>query len=569
MAVLDWCIVGGYVVFAIAVGFIFSRRAGKSLQEYFLSGRNLPWWVVGSSMVATTFAADTPLAVTEYVRQDGIWRNWIWWALAISHVLTAVVFSRLWRRAMVLTDNELIEIRYHGKPAAALRAFKACYFSTLYNFIVMGWVTAAMSTVLSSFLKIPIIWAVVACMAIALFYSVLSGFWGVVVTDLVQFGVAIVGSIVFAILAVSEAGGLGSVLSSEACSSGQTLSLFPSMDAGFDVWMNFLVFVLVLWWAYQGADGGGYIIQRMMSAKDERHALMGTFWFAIAHYTLRVWPWVIVALASMVMLPELTSHREAYPALLSDILPAGLKGLCVAVFLAAYMSTIDTHLNWGSSYVINDIYKRFFRPEASQKHYVVASRITSVVLMLVSGFVALQITRITAAWEFLWAMGAGIGAVLILRWFWWRINAWSEISALCASLVIATILQVHEYVTEGDTQFYVKLLTVVIGSAVVWLTVTFLTRPEPEEVLKKFTDRVRPGGRWPFAVDPGVVTYKTLIAWLGGVFVVLGGMFIIGGLILGRWVLVLVSCAALASGSVLVYAGLRGTFDAPKKHFTH
>ncbi|MFC1654412.1 sodium:solute symporter family protein [Myxococcota bacterium] len=564
MAVLDWCIVAGYVVIAITVGFLFSRRAGKSISEYFLSGRNLPWWVVGSSMVATTFAADTPLAVTEYVRQDGIWRNWIWWSLAISHVLAAVVFSRLWRRAMVLTDNELIEIRYHGKPAAALRAFKACYFSTLYNFIVMGWVTAAMSTVLSSFMKIPIVWAVVACMAIALFYSVLSGFWGVVVTDMVQFGVAIVGSIVFAVLAANEAGGMSAVLSSEACTSGQTLSLFPSLGAGTDVWMNFLVFVLVMWWAYQGSDGGGYIIQRMMSAKNERHALIGTFWFALAHYILRVWPWVVVALVSMVMLPELTSHKEAYPELLSRILPAGLKGLCVAMFLAAYMSTIDTHLNWGSSYIVNDLYKRFFKQEANPKHYVVVSRITSVVLMLVSGFVALQITRITAAWELLWAMGAGIGAVLILRWFWWRINAWSEISALSASLIIATALQVYEYVSEVDMQFYVKLLTVVFGSAAVWLAVTFLTRPEPEDVLKKFTDRVRPGGWWPFEVDKGIASYRTLVAWLGGVLVVFGGMFLIGGMVLGRWIEVLVSAAVSAAGVICVYAGLRGTLDTPE-----
>jgi SSS family transporter len=564
LGAIDWIIVGGYVVFAIAVGFFFSRRAGKSITEYFLSGRNLPWWVVGSSMVATTFAADTPLAVTEYVRQDGLWRNWIWWALAISHVLAAVVFSRLWRRAMVLTDNELIEIRYHGKPAAVLRAFKACYFSTLYNFIVMGWVTAAMSTVLSAFLDIPIVWAVVACMAIALFYSVLSGFWGVVVTDLVQFGVAIVGSVVFAVLAASHAGGMDNVLSSQAVASGQTLSLFPSAGAGFDVWMNFLVFVLVMWWAYQGSDGGGYIIQRMMSAKNERHALIGTFWFAVAHYMLRVWPWIVVALVSMALLPELTSHKEAYPELLSRILPAGLKGLCVAMFLAAYMSTIDTHLNWGSSYIVNDVYKRFFKPEASQKHYVVVSKITSVVLMLVSGFVALQITSITAAWELLWAMGAGIGAVLILRWFWWRINAWSEISALSASLIIATALQVYEYVTEGDMQFYVKLLTVAFGSAVVWLTVTLLTKPEPEEVLKKFTDRVRPGGWWPFEVKKGIVGYRTLMAWLGGVMVVFGGMFLIGGLVLSGWSTALISAAVAVAGALLVYVGLRGAFDTPE-----
>jgi SSS family solute:Na+ symporter len=560
---LDWTIVGGYVVFAIAVGFVFSRRAGKSINEYFLSGRNLPWWVVGSSMVATTFAADTPLAVTEYVRQDGIWRNWIWWGLAISHVLAAVVFSRLWRRAMVLTDNELIEIRYHGKPAAVLRAFKACYFSTLYNFIVMGWVTAAMSTVLSCFMDISIEWAVVGCMAVALFYSVLSGFWGVVVTDLVQFGVAIIGSIVFAILAAENAGGMGSILSSETLAAGSTLSFFPAAGDGFDAWMNFLVFVLVLWWAYQGSDGGGYVIQRMMSAKDERHALVGTFWFAVAHYMLRVWPWVVVALVSMVILPELTNHKEAYPALLSAILPTGLKGLCVAVFLAAYMSTIDTHLNWGSSYIINDVYKRFLRKDAGEKHYVVASKIVSVVLMLVSGYVALQINQITAAWELLWAMGAGIGAVLILRWFWWRINAWSEISALGASLIIATGLQLKDYLTGGDTQFYVKLLAVVIGSAGVWLTVTFLTRPEPEEVLRRFTDRVRPGGRWPFAVEKGIMNWRTLLAWAGGVSIVYAGMFLIGGLVLGNWNDVLISGLVLAAGAFLVAVGLRGSFQPP------
>ena len=563
MESVDWCVVGGYVVFAIAVGFFFSRRAGKSITEYFLSGRNLPWWIVGSSMVATTFAADTPLAVTEYVRQDGIWRNWIWWSLAISHVLAAVVFSRLWRRAMVLTDNELIEIRYRGKPAAVLRAFKACYFSTVYNFIVMGWVTAAMSTVLSAFLKIPILWAVLACMAVALFYSVLSGFWGVVVTDLVQFGVAIVGSVVFAVLAASHAGGMDNLLSSQTVASGQALSLFPSSDAGFDVWMNFLAFVLVMWWAYQGSDGGGYIIQRMMSAKNERHALIGTFWFAVAHYMLRVWPWVVVALVSMVMLPELNAHKEAYPELLSRILPAGLKGLCVAMFLAAYMSTIDTHLNWGSSYIVNDIYKRFFKPEAGQKHYVVVSKITSAVLMLISGYVALQITSITAAWELLWAMGAGIGAVLILRWFWWRINAWSEISALSASLIIAAALQVYGYAAEVDIQFYVKLLTVAFGSAAVWLTVTLLTRPEPEEVLRKFNERVRPGGWWPFETKKGIVGHRTLLAWLGGVMVIYGGMFLIGGLVLGGLNVVLISVAATSAGALLVYLGLRGTFDAP------
>jgi SSS family solute:Na+ symporter len=561
LAALDWIIIGGYVAFAVVVGLIFTRRAGKCINEYFLSGRNLPWWVVGSSMVATTFAADTPLAVTEYVRQDGIWMNWIWWSLAISHVLAAVVFSRLWRRAMVLTDNELIELRYHGRPAAVLRAFKAGYFSTIYNFIVMGWVTAAMSTVISSFMDIRMEWAVVACMGVALFYSVLSGFWGVVVTDLVQFGVAIIGSVVFAILAAGQAGGMSAVVSSEACSAGSTLAFFPSLEDGFDAWMNFLAFVLVLWWAYQGSDGGGYVIQRMMSAKDERHALVGTFWFAVAHYMLRVWPWAVVALVSVVMLPELSSHKEAYPALLSGILPVGLKGLCVAVFLAAYMSTIDTHLNWGSSYIVNDIYRRFLKKEASDKHYVIASKLTTLIMMLVSGFVALQIRQITAAWELLWAMGAGIGAVLILRWFWWRINAWTEISALGASLIIATGLEVYDYFTEGEVQFYAKLLTVALGSAVVWVTVTLSTSPEPEEVLRKFTDRVMPGGKWPYRVGKGIMSWRTLLAWAGGVSVVYGGMFLIGGLVLGDWNVAMISALALVAGSFLVAVGLRGSFQ--------
>jgi solute:Na+ symporter, SSS family len=555
---LDWMIVGGYVSVSIAVGLLFAKRAGRSMTDYFLSGRSLPWWVVGTSMVATTFAADTPLAVTEYVRGDGIWGNWFWWTLAISHVLGAIVFSRLWRRAEVLTDNELIELRYHGKPAAVLRAFKACYFSTLYNFIVMGWVTAAMSTVLSAFLNIPITWAVLACMVIALFYSLLSGFWGVVVTDVIQFAVAMIGSVVFAVLAANEVGGMGTLVEKvSAMGNGSTLDFFPGSDAGAEVWGKFLVFVLIMWWSTHNADGGGYIIQRMMSAKNERHAQMGTLWFAVAHYVLRVWPWVVVALASMVLLPTLALDREAYPQVMASILPAGLRGLFVAVFLAAFMSTIDTHLNWGSSYIVNDLYKRFLKPKASAKHYVLVSKITSFLLMIVTGFVAMTIQSISAAWEFVWAMGAGVGAVLILRWFWWRINAWSELSAMATSLVLAVTLVLRDWWTGDKLPLYLRALIVVFGSMIVWVTVTFLTRPEPREVLERFVQRVRPGGRWPFVAQGGGEGLRILVAWAGGVAAIYGGMFLVGSLVLQKHDQLWWTSCLLVIGSVLVWLGLR------------
>jgi solute:Na+ symporter, SSS family len=543
---------------SLAIGLIFTKKAGRSLKDYFLSGRSLPWWVVGGSMVATTFAADTPLAVTEYVRGDGIWRNWFWWTLAINHVLAAVVFSRLWRRAEVLTDNELIEIRYHGKPAAVLRALKACYFSTIYNFIVMGWVTAAMSTVLSEFIDIPIAWAVIICMAVALTYSLLSGFWGVVVTDIFQFGIAMIGSVIFAILAANAAGGMENMLARiTEMGAASKLSFFPSMSSGSDVWGKFLVFVLIMWWSTHNADGGGYIIQRMMAAKNEKHAQAGTFFFAFMHYVVRVWPWIIVALASLVLLPATVTGKQAYPQLMANILPVGLKGVFVAVFLAAFMSTIDTHLNWGSSYIVNDIYKRFIKPEAESKHYVAVSRLVSLILMMVAGFVALEIHSITSAWELVWAMGAGVGAVLILRWFWWRINAYSEISAICSSLVIAIGMQIWELTTGQSIALHVKALIVVIGSIAVWLPVTLFSKPEPEGVLRGFCERVKPGGKWPFEVAGKGNGRSMVMAWIGGVGIIYGGMFSIGALVLSKTNSLYWSLPLVAVGGSLVWMGMR------------
>ena len=538
MSFADWSIVIGYAVLSIGIGVAFSRRAGRSLGDYFLSGRSLPWWLVGSSMVATTFASDTPLAITEYVREDGVWRNWFWWTLAISHVLAAVVFSRLWHRAGVLTDNELIELRYSGRPAAFLRGFKAAYFSTLYNFIVMAWVTAAMSTVLSCFLDIDLRLAVVVCMAVAVLYSLLGGFWGVVLTDMLQFCVALVGSIVFAVLAADRVGGMQRLVDRLSLSGEHLLDFVPGADAPPEFWYTFLVFVGLMWWSSHNADGGGYIIQRMMSARDERHALLGTLWFVLAHYVLRLWPWVVVALVSMVLLPELggeiSSHKEAYPETMARILPSGLRGLFVAVFLAAFMSTVDTHLNWGASYVVNDLYKRFIKPQASQRHYVLVSKLTMLLLAVVAGAVALLIESITGAWELVWAMGAGVGAVLILRWFWWRINAWSEISALTTSLVLGVVLHLLDWRDDLAVPLYLKAVLVVGGSVAVWLPVTLLTRPEPRAVLDRFCQRVRPPGRWPQRSAPSGIGRRMLIAWLGGVGLVYGGLFTVGSLVLQR-----------------------------------
>ena len=362
LALIDWFIICGYCVLVLAVGIYFSKRASKDTREYFLSGSTLPWWLVGTSMVATTFGADTPLAVTEYVRSDGIWRNWFWWNASLGGLFGVFLFSRLWRRTGVLTDNELIEIRYSGKPAAVLRGFKAVYFSTIYNFVVMGWVIQAMATVFRVTLGIPQEkqWISIGiCVVIALVYTVLSGFWGVVATDLIQFIIAMGGAIILAIYSLNAVGGMTELklqLASMSNASESVLYFFPPVDSGLspltaEFWSSpffmFLVFISVMWWSTHNADGGGYIIQRMLSARDERHSLYATLWFNIAHYALRVWPWVIVALVSIVVFPNLTESKDAYPMAINEFLPAGLKGVLIASFLAAFMSTIDTHINWG------------------------------------------------------------------------------------------------------------------------------------------------------------------------------------------------------------------------------
>lgn len=549
LTLLDWVIIGLYLALSLGIGLYFSHRAGKDVKEYFLSGRNLSWWLLGTSMVATTFGADTPLAVTEYVRKEGIWRNWFWWNAALGGLLSVFLFSRLWVRAKVLTDNELIELRYSGRPAAILRAFKAAYFATIYNFIVMGWVIQAMATILHVTLGIPrdMQWlSICFCVVIALVYTILSGLWGVVATDLFQFVLAMVSSIVLALFALGQVGGVAELKWKVAQMGGSTLFFLPPMEThASSFWdtplFTFIVFMSIMWWATHHADGGGYIIQRMLAARSEGHSLLGTLWFNLAHHALRPWPWIIVALVTMVTMPEYKG-KDAYPAAINSFLPPGLRGLLLASFLAAFMSTITTHINWGSSYFINDIYKRFLVKSSSDRHYVLVSRIVGVVLMAIAGVVASRMDSISKAWEFLAPMAAGIGLVLILRWFWWRINAWSEISALSASLVINFLLVILGVEVQH------RFVLIVPLSIIVWVTVTFLTRPEPKEKLVEFYERVRPGGFWrpiqeelsglggnpPKAdmhIEREVLGWGFLLEWFSGVALIYGTTFGIGKLI--------------------------------------
>jgi len=571
---IDWTIILIYIAFSLGVGIYFSKRAKSSTEEYFLSGRTLPWWIVGTSMVATTFAADTPLAITEFVRGPGIWQNWFWWNLLMGSLLGVFLFSRLWRRAEVLTDNELLEIRYSGKPAAFLRAFKAGYFAILYNFIVMGWVINAMASVMAVMLNMDKWTAVWICVIIALIYAILSGFWGVVVTDLVQFCIAMFGSIALAIIAVNHVGGmetllekLSGLLGTDAIHENTLKFIPPVPDANVttsEFWESpfskFMIFITVMWWSHHGTDGGGYIIQRMSSAKNERHALLATLWFNLAHYALRVWPWIIVAVVSIVMFPMIPESyselgvKAGYPLVMNTLLGPGMKGIPIVSFLAAFMSTIDTHLNWGSSYMINDIYKRFFKPNESDVHYVFVGKIFTIILMILAAFTALKMQSISKAWEFIFSMGAGIGLVLILRWFWWRINAWSEITALATSISVTISLEVlawSQTIAAGDTyelfaaspilfgislQVHHKLMIIVPLAIIAWLTATFLTNPEPVDKLKEFYNRVQPGGWWEpitagytHTLQP--VSEGFFMQWIAGILMIYGFTFGIGNLI--------------------------------------
>ena len=582
---LDWIIITCYVVLTLALGLAFRKRASSSTEQYFLSGRSLPWWVLGTSMVATTFAADTPLAVTGFIRDHGIWYNWFGWHYVLSQMLAVFLFSRFWRRAEVLTDNELIEKRYSGRPAAFLRGFKAGYFALLYNFIVLGWVLKGMGTVAEAVLGVDPKVAIIGGAALALSYALLAGFWGVVITDVIQFGLAMAGSISVAVMAVRHVGGITQLkdrLTESPLFGENTLAFIPG--GGVDLesdFFKFLVFVTLMWWASHNADGGGYLIQRMAAARDERHARGATLWFVVANNALRYWPWILTGLVSLVLFPVMPDGKgeeAAYPLVMLEVLGPGLLGLLLVSFFAAFMSTIDTHLNWGASYLINDIYRRFLRPVASEKEAVIAAKFCVFMMMVCAVLVAFWLTSIGRAWLFVWAMGAGIGPVLILRWFWWRISAWSEIAALASSVTLAVGFEVAAAVQAGRDyelfatpirvgemilQTHHKAMILVPVTIAVWLVVTFATRPVDDERLASFYRKVRPGGFWgPVAMAHPEVQcdgfrWSRLGVWACGSAGVYGLLFGLGKLVLGEPAAAAPLFLLSALGAVVVARELR------------
>lgn len=572
MATIDYLIILIYFIISLLIGVYYSKRAGKSTQDFFLSGRNLPWYLAGISMVATTFAADTPLAVTELVSKNGVAGNWIWWNFAFGGMLTVFFFARLWRRAGIMTEAEFAEIRYSGKPAKFLRGFRALYLGLFMNVIIIGWVNKAMSSILQGMFGIDesvVMFYVLGCMVIVAFYSALSGLWGVVVTDAFQFFIAMLGCIILAVIVVNSPAiggvtGLQKNLPDYVFNFFPVLSDVPSVAGTLAMSLfSFLAYIGIIWWAswYPGAEpgGGGYVAQRMMSAKDEKHSLFATLFFQIAHYAIRPWPWIIVGLCSIVLYPQLSETQKGmgYIYAMRDFLPAGLKGLLVAAFFAAYMSTIATQLNWGTSYIINDFYRRFVKSKAEESHYVLSSRVATIVLMLISVVVTLFITRISGAWEFIIQCGAGVGLVLILRWFWWRINAWSEISAMIAPFIIFPILK------SAGIMFPYSLFIIVPGTTIVWLAVTFLTKPTSEDVLISFYTRIHPGGvMWKKIssklpeVESDSGFFKLFINWLFGVILVYSFLFGTGKLIFGEYKSFLIYLIVAAVSVFIIYKNL-------------
>ena len=575
LSAIDWIIIAAYFAISAAIGLAFAGRARRSLADYFVSGRSLPWWLAGTSMVATTFAADTPLAVSGMVARHGVAGNWLWWNLALSGLLTVFFFSRLWRRAGVVTDVEFTELRYSGKPAAVLRATRALYLALPINLIIMGWVTRAMVTII----EVSLGWsgwaAALALFAITAVYSTVAGLWAVVVTDFVQFLIAMAGCIVLAVLAVDAVGGLDQLATATTQHFGSrdaALGLFPPLDSPWLPLSTLLVYLAVQWWAvwYPGAEpgGGGYVAQRMLSSKDERHSLLATLWFNVAHYAIRPWPWIIVGLVTVVRYPGLANPEEGYVRAMVDLLPAGLRGLMLAAFAAAYMSTIATHLNWGASYLVNDVYLRFARRRADDREQVLVGRIATGALMVLAFVVMQFLGSVEAGWRILLALGAGTGLVLILRWYWWRINAWSELAAMAASLVTSIVVQAVSGYDAADPSgkgFAVVMLWTVGVTTAVWLAVTFLTPPESAATLEAFYRRVRPGGpgwravaeRLGFGQDRipgGALSWVNWIAGWVAVFATLAGT---GQLLLGSGVRGVVGLAAAAGALALIMRNLR------------
>jgi len=569
ISALDWLIVILYFIFSLAIGLYYSRRAGKDTTEFFGAGRALPWWLAGTSMVATTFSSDTPLAVTELVYKHGVAGNWLWWNMVFSGVLTVFFYARLWRRVGVLTDIEFTELRYGGKPAAILRGFRAIYLGVLVNSVIMGWVISAMGTIISVATGLDRWVAIAVCLVITVFYAGLSGLWGVVITDAFQFVIAMAGSIALSVFGLRAIGGIDGLKARllEHAGSPEKVDTFLSVlpPVGQALWLPpvlFFTYIGVQWWAswYPGAEpgGGGYVAQRMFSAKDEKHSLLATLWFNIAHYAIRPWPWILTALCAVVLYPDIKNPREGYILMMVNYLPTGMLGLMLAAIAAAFMSTISTHINWGTSYVVKDFYQRFINKHATEGHYINFARVLSVFLMITGGLVGYIMQSQTGGWELLLTIGAGTGLVYILRWFWWRINAWSEISAMLAALIVSLSLKFMQgakwIVFPEETAFAYEIMITVAFTTAAWLIATMITAPESDSVLDNFFRRARPAGpgwkpvrdRLGDSVKITDNLFYSFLDWIAGCGLIYAFLFGVGKIIMKEFL----------PGSLLILLGL-------------
>jgi solute:Na+ symporter, SSS family len=563
---IDWVIVVGYMVATLMVGIVLARRASGSMVDFFVGGRSLPWWLAGTSMAATTFSIDTPLYVAGVVGNRGIAGNWEWWSFGVAHVILIYIFARLWRRAEIVTDNELTELRYGGRPAATLRAVKGFLFAVVIGSIGIGYAMLAMVKVVDALEVFPSLgmemgdqgklWAVILVSVLVLAYAGLAGLWGVVATDFFQFFLALFGAFLVAIIAVNHVGGIGEMVErAQANTDFDVLSFTPltfgeggffnligwSTAAGITA-STFFAYTVVQWWAFRRSDGGGEFIQRLAASKDEAEAEKATWFFNIMNYVLRTWPWVVVAVVALVIYPDLEDRELGYPRLMLDFLPTGVLGLVVASLVAAFMSTVSTLINWSASYLTNDIYARFIRPAAGNAELVLAGRLASVLVTIFGATAAFFSEDITTVFRLIIAVGTGPGLVLILRWFWWRINAWAELAAMLGGFFVGLITSVQNPIYNLQiADFGVRLLVTALISIAIWVPVMLLTRPETDEKLDSFYLRVRPGGpgwkrqRERTGAPPAQDLACDLQRVLAALMILFGLMFAVGGMVFLRW----------------------------------
>ncbi len=579
MTTLDWAIVLASIVVSFIPAVLLARRAGKSTAEFFTSGRAAPWWLVGVSMVATTFSTDTPNLVTNLVRENGVAANWAWWAFLLTGMMTVFFYARLWRRSRVLTDLEFYEIRYSGRPAVLVRGFRAVYLGLFFNCVIMASVNLAAVKIASVLLGWPMGQTLLVCAILNVFFAATSGLWGVLVTDFIQFGIAMAGSFATAYFAVKrpEVGGLSGLVDRIPS---ETLALVPDFG-NWGLTLTILVIPLtVQWWSvwYPGAEpgGGSYIAQRMLASRSEKDALIGTFFFNVMHYALRPWPWIIVALSSILVFPtlpdiqrafpwvdpSLLGHDMAYPAMVT-FLPAGFLGLMVAGLLSAYVSTLITHLNWGTSYLVHDFYRRFIRLDATEKHYVAVGRLVTAALMLAAVAFTYVLETARQSFELLMSIGAGTGLLYLLRWFWWRVNAWSEIAAMISSFAVAVGFAVAAKM-GASIPSHVGLLVTVATTSVVWIAVTFMTRPTDRAKLVEFYRLVRPAGpgwtsvRAEAGVQPSPDSLpQAFLSWIAGCALVYSALFGAGSAIYGHTTQALVWLAVFVAAALTLWRNLR------------